>query len=94
MGEVYPETKEDLMKKSAPQGMTEAEFEKYNFKLFMKFVKAHKLKNPQELEALLAKLGNDYLIKWKFEELIKQEGIESEEEWHEFLHANPVIPTF
>jgi len=74
--------------------MTKAEFEKYDFKLFMKFVKAHKLKNPQELEALLAKLGNEYLIKWKFEELIKQEGIESEEEWGQFLKDNPVIPTY
>jgi hypothetical protein len=82
------------MKKSCPKGMTEEEFEKYDFKLFMKFVKAHKLKNPEELEALLEKLGNDYLHKWKFEELIKQEGIESEEEWQQFLLDNPVIPTF
>jgi hypothetical protein len=61
-----------MKKKTWTKGMTKEEFEKYDFKLFMKFVKAHKLKNQEELEALLEKLGNDYLLKWKFEELIKQ----------------------
>jgi len=82
------------MKKNWTKGMTEEEFEKMDFDLFMAFVKAHKLANPKELEELLAKLGNDYLQYWKFKELLEREGIQSEKEWQRFLRDNPVIPTF
>ncbi len=82
------------MKKSAPRGMTKAEWEKRDFALHMAFVKAHRLADPEELEELLAKVGIDYLHKWKFKALIEQEGITCEEEWTQFLQDNPVIPTF
>jgi hypothetical protein len=76
------------------KGMTKEEFEELDFKLHMAFVNAHRLADPEELEALLDKVGIDYLHEWKFKALIEWKGITSQKQWEKFLRDNPVIPTY
>ena len=75
------------------KGMTKAEVEELDFQLFMMFVEAHRLADPAELEALLRKTGLSYLHVWKFKALCELKGITSDEEWAQFLEANPLFPT-